>query len=246
MYISEILKTILMPSPLPNDDLELMSDFLLSLETRTDMSVHILDHVEVKKDISYIGRCEIADDSKFHFKARATAVAKHWQDFEMQRYQLNLDPEESFKDQPIPPPLKELPEDKPAGWTLALSEEQKSAAQKEYDAFICSKRDKLKSWRIKPPTPMAWSPRDGNAYKTTTRAQVENGDLYSNPNFRPIYMSYGLQRIGGFWEDPDATPEEQEELRVSRSILSERTKRSLAMSRERKIFLGHKVHPLFG
>jgi hypothetical protein len=246
MYISHILKITLMPSPLPDDDLEPLSDFLLSLESRTDISVHILEHVEVKKDISYIGRCEIADDSKFQFKSRANALAKHWQDLELERYHLNLDPEESFKDQSIPPLLEKLPQDKPVGWTLVLREEQNLAAQNEYDAFICTKRHKLKSWRIKPPVPMAWSPRDGNAYKTTTRAQVENGDLYSNPNFRPIYMSYGLQSIGGFWEDPDATPEEQEELRVSRSILSERTKRSLAMTKERKIFLGHKVHPLFG
>ncbi len=85
-YISEQLRDTLLPSPLPDDDLELMSNFLLSLETRKDLTSHTLEQTEVRNVmIALVNSREMGEDSKFDFKARAAALLRYWDDLSLQR-----------------------------------------------------------------------------------------------------------------------------------------------------------------
>jgi hypothetical protein len=238
-YISGILVNTLVPTPLPEDDLELMSDFLLSLETRTDNTIHVMEQIDVKEDMDVIARmCEVHDDTQFNFRSRTQALANYWQDLELNRVELDLDAEEYLADQSIPPLKTAVPHDKPSGWKLILDEEQASAAEAEYTSLKYQKIYALKYWQTKPPNPLGWAPRNGNSFNTATRSQLENGDLFNNTNFRPLYGSWALQIMDAtFWTDPDATPESLKEQKANRDAFYASSMRKYAMRKEREIYL---------
>ena len=224
-YISEQLQDTLLPSPLPDDDLELMSDFLLSLETRKDLTSHTLEQAEARKAMIALGnRRSMGEVSRFNFEARAAALLQYWDDLDRQRSKLS--PAEVLADTPISPLKKELPAEKASDWKLILTEDQAREAQEDYDAFKHQKLHTLKYFKANPPRPMAWAPKDGNAWKTVSRAKLENGDLYDNPNFKPIYMGWALKSIDAlFWTDPEATAEERKEHEERQRADYERTMR---------------------
>ena len=224
-YISEQLRDTLLPSPLPDDDLELMSNFLLSLETRKDLTSHTLEQTEVRNVmIALVNSREMGEDSKFDFKARAAALLRYWDDLSLQRSKLS--PAEVLADTPISPFKKELPAEKASDWKLILTEDHAREAQEDYDAFKHKKLHTLKYFKANPPRPMGWAPKDGNAWKTVSRAKLENGDLYDNPNFKPIYSGWALKSIDAlFWTDPEATAEELKENEERQRADYERTMR---------------------
>jgi hypothetical protein len=210
-YISEQLRDTLLPSLLLDDDLELMSDFLLSLETREDLTSHALEQTEGRKVIIALANTrEMGEDSNFNFKARGAALLQYWDDFSLQRSKLS--PAEALADTAVPPFKKELPTEKASDWKLTLTEDQARQAQDDYDDFVYKKLYALKYLRLNPPRPMGWAPKNGNAWKTVSRAKLENEDLYDNPNFKTVYSSWDFKFMDAlFWTDPEATTEDLEE-----------------------------------
>ena len=223
-----------MPFPLPDDDLELMSDFLLSLETREDLTSHILDQTEARDAIIGLANREIGDDSKFNFKVRAAALLQYWDKLYLQRSKLS--PAEALADTHIPPLKKELPAGKTLHWKLTLTDQQAHEAQEDYDHFKHRKLHALKYFKANPPQPIGWAPKNDNAWKTVNRAKLENGDLYDNPNFKPMYSSWDLLSTSAlFWTDPEATAEELKEDEERQKISTE-----LSLRKAGKILERHK------
>jgi hypothetical protein len=225
-YILGQLQETLLPSPLLDDDLELMSDFLLSIETRAGLTSHVLLQTEARQlMISLANTRENEEASKFSFKARGSALLRYWDDLSLQKSKLS--PAEALADTPIPPLKEELPAEKASDWKLSLTEDQAREAQEDYDAFKDEKMYTLKYLKANPPRPMAWAPKDGDAWKTVNRAKLESGDLYDNPNFKPIYPDWHTQPMDAlFWTDPDATAEELAEMKDGRNAVFEQMRRT--------------------
>ncbi|PQE17436.1 hypothetical protein CJF32_00008669 [Rutstroemia sp. NJR-2017a WRK4] len=233
-YILEYLGRVLTPTPLPDDDLQLLSDYLLSLETRDDLTVHVLRQTEAKSKISVVSRIRLNDDTRYNFKSRATALEKHWSSIES--FTSKSTPKEMLADRPVAPISIELPDDKPAGWKLDLGETRAAEAQRRLELNNIWKNRCIKYWTtVKPPRTIGWAPLSGDAWKKVPRADLENGDLFFTPYFIPIWESFGLASMdASFWTDPSNTPEEEDEYRKHMSERSELTTLSLAMRDARK------------
>ena len=207
------------------------------------MTAHVLQQTAARTKISGVARILLKDDSTYDFKARATALGKHWSSIELLISQST--PEEILADRLVAP-LKTVPEDKPVGWKLDLGEMRAAEAQRQLELLNMEKNRCIKYWTtVKPPRVMGWAPADGEAWKKVPRADIENGQLFFTPYFRPIWMSYGLARMdASFWTDPDNTPEEEDEYREITSEKSRMTTLSLEMRKKRKEYaesLGFKV-----
>ncbi|KAE9376009.1 hypothetical protein N431DRAFT_556289 [Stipitochalara longipes BDJ] len=228
------LQRVLTPTPLPDDDLQLMSDYILSLETRDDLTVHVIKQTDAKSKINVVSRILLKDDTKYDFKSRATALGKHWSSIELS-FSKNT-PEEILADRPIAPVKMELPVDKPAGWKLDLGEIRAAEAQRQLELLNIHKNRCIKYWTtVKPPKPIGWVPADGNAWKKVPRADLEKGDLFFTPYFKPIWESYDMASMdASFWTDPDNTPEEETEYQKHKSEKHELIVLSLEMWKARK------------
>ncbi|KAH6714693.1 hypothetical protein BKA61DRAFT_735062 [Leptodontidium sp. MPI-SDFR-AT-0119] len=205
------LKRFLTPTPLPEDDLELMSDYLLSMETRDDLTALVLKQTEAESAINMVSRILLKDDTKYNFKSRAEALLKHW--YKLRSSILKYTPEEMLADRPLAPFKTDLPDDKPAEWKLDLGEARTAEAQRQLELLKMEKNRCVKYWTtVKPPRVMGWAPVDGEAWKKVSRTDLENGNLFFSPYFSPIWESYGLAQMDAmFWTDPDQTPEEEAE-----------------------------------
>ncbi|PQE16437.1 hypothetical protein CJF31_00009656 [Rutstroemia sp. NJR-2017a BVV2] len=228
------LKRVLTPTPLPDDDLQLMSDYLLSLETRDDLTVHVLRQTEARSQIGLVRRIRLNDDTRYNFKSRATALEKHWSSIESLTSEST--PKEMLADRPVAPIRIELPDDKPAGWKLDLGETRAAEAQRQLELNNIWKNRCIKYWTtVQPPRTIGWVPLVGDAWKKVPRADLENGDLFFTPYFRPIWESFGMASMdASFWTDPSSTTEEEDEYRKYRSERSELTTLSLKMRDARK------------
>lgn len=233
-FILQTLRTTLSPTPLPEDDLHLLSEFLLSLETRTDLTTHVLLNTDIDTQLLSVQRCKVfPDDSQFNFSARARALKDHITAFNRKTEA------ENTAGGPLPdtslPPLKTAPEER----TLKLTESQSQHAEEDYASYIQSKRHAYSYFIKHPPVPMAWSPKTGDAWKNTDRHLVESGNLYFSDQWKPMYMSFAMQRmdVPFSWVNP-------EEGEVSKEVKDERMKasmkitdRSLDMRKEREAYM---------
>lgn len=219
---------------MPDDDLQLMSDYLLSLETRDDITAHVLQLTEAKSNIGVVTRMQLEDDTAYEFKSRAKALEKYWGSAVFLFSEHTA--EEILADRPIAPFKTELPEDKPAGWKLDLGETRAAEAQRQLELENLHKNQCIKYWTtVKPPKPIAWVPADGTAWTKVPRADIENGDLFFTPYFKPIWESYGMASMdASFWTDPDNTPEEEAEYQKHRLEKHELVKLFLEMRKARK------------
>lgn len=222
------------PTPLPDDDLQLMSDYLLSLETRDDLTAHVLVQTDAKSQIGIVTRILLKDDSRYSFKSRAQALLKHWSKIRPEI--LKESPAETLADRPVAPFKTELPDDKPAGWKLDLGETRRAEAQRQLELMNIRKHRCIKYWTtVKKPRVLGWTPVDGEAWKKVTRADLENGDLYFTPYFKPVWESYGLAQMDAlWWTDPDNTPEEEAEYQKHNWEEHEMIELTLEMSKVRK------------
>jgi hypothetical protein len=212
-----------------------MSDYLLSLETRDDLTTHVLQQTAARSKISIVSRVLLKDDTRYDFKSRATALGKHWGSIELSISKGT--PEEILADRFIAPVKTELPDDKPTGWKLDLGETRAAEAQRQLELLNMQKNRCTKYWTtVKPPKPMGWVPVDGEAWKKVPRADLEKGDLFFTPYFKPIWESYSLAKMdASFWTDPDNTPEEEAEYQKHKSESHElTTMHSLEMRKARK------------
>ena len=176
----------------------------------------------------------LKDDSNYEFKSRVTALEKHWQSNEW--LWKDHTAEEMLADRPIAPFKTELPDDKPAGWKLDLGETVAAEAQRQLELLNMQKNRCLKYWTtVKIPKPMGWVPADGEAWKKVSRADLQNGDMFFSPYFKPIWEEFGMASIdAAFWTDPDNTPEEEAEYRKHMAEMHKMTTLSLAMRQARK------------
>ncbi|KAL2014844.1 hypothetical protein VTN00DRAFT_2369 [Thermoascus crustaceus] len=126
-YIADEL-TKLLPTPLPEDDLQCYSDLLRSLETRTDLTQRIFLEVDVRRTISAIAQDIYMEDdtTTYGIKERALALMKYWNQH-MRDSSIENPP---FEDRPVPPFKSDGGDDD--AWTLRLTEEQASRAEREY------------------------------------------------------------------------------------------------------------------
>lgn len=211
-----------------------MSDYLLSLETRDDLTALVLVQTDAKKILLLVSRILMKDDATYNFQSRAKTLMKHWSNITLSTAKDT--PEEMLADRPIAPSKKDLPDDKPVGWKLDLGEARTAEAQRQLELSNLEKIRCIKYWStVKPPRVMGWIPVDGEAWKKVPRADLENGDLFFTPYFKPIWESYSMARMDvSFWTDPDATDEEEVEYREARTKRSEMTTLSLKMRRVRK------------
>lgn len=221
------------PTPLPDDDLELMSDYLLSLETRDDLTTHVLVQTDARTKINVVARLLLKDDTQYNFESRALALAKHWRSIESSVSKGS--PEEVLADHPVAPFKTEIPDDKPAGWKLDLGETRRAEAQRQLELLNIEKNRCIKYWTtVKPPRVMGWAPVDGEAWKKVPRADLENGELFFTPYFKPIRENFSLASLdAAFWTDPDNTDEQEAEYLKHKLENGELTKLSLDMRKER-------------
>jgi len=211
-----------------------MSDYLLSLETRDDLTAHVLQHTRARSVISVVSGILLKDDTRYNFKARAKALGRHWTSIELLISENTA--EEILADRPVAPVKTELPDDKPVGWKLDLGEIRAAEAQRQFELVNMEKNRCIKYWTtVEPPMPMGWAPADGEAWKKVPRADLEQGDLFFTPYFKPIWESYSLATMdASFWTDPDNTPEEEAEYRKHKSEKNKLTTLSLEMRKARK------------
>jgi hypothetical protein len=211
-----------------------MSDYLLSLETRDDLTAHVLEQTDARSKINVVSRILLKDDTRYDFKSRATALGKHWSSIKLLISKHT--PEEILANRLVAPLKTELPDDKPAGWKLDLGEIRVAEAQRQLELLTMQKNRCIKYWTtVKPPKPIGWVPADGNAWKKVPRADLEKGDLFFTPYFTPIWESYSLAAMDtSFWTDPDNTPEEEAEYQKHELEKHELTVLSLEMGKARK------------
>lgn len=179
IYIKHVLRD-LTPTTLPEDDYQLYSDLLRSLETRTDISWRVYDETDIRNPIMAAsnrygdGKSPMITEP-FFIKERLAALYKHWD-------ALDLSPDrpqawETVSDttflKPIIQgrPLKGGEADKHpdtqqssmSDWTsglfeLSLTPDQEAEATRIYAQWR-RKRDYRASYlKLHPPRPIAWVP----------------------------------------------------------------------------------------
>lgn len=238
-YISEFLRTIIVPTPLPNDNLELCSDILLSLETRDDISSQVLQYALVNVTLSAISQtCLIQNDSQFHIIDRVKALLQYWKDlaraFRESTNDGNVTTEELF-----PAFLTTLPAGKPESWKLTLDEQQAEGAEKQFTWFKLSRLHGLSYFRLHRPRPMGWAPVNERSWDETDRAKIEAGDLYHSRKWKPIYMDWELQRmdVPWDWKNPEWDEKTAEEYSASKMIYFARSQKTSEMRAARENWL---------
>ncbi|KFA45613.1 hypothetical protein S40293_08627 [Stachybotrys chartarum IBT 40293] len=197
-YLVALLRTCPQPTD-SSTNLECYSDILLSLETRDDLTKLVLDFTEAKDTINAMFRfAKTLSNDSFRLGERARALDKHWRDTVKNK------PSHPRDDIPITPFLA-VPEGKPAGWKLQLSETAAEDAARMHAVRVDHLAHGSSYYQVHPPQPMGWSPVDKDAWARTDPEKVKAGNLYYSKHWRPIRMSCQLSMIDipFSWKHPD-------------------------------------------
>ncbi|OAQ80693.1 hypothetical protein VFPBJ_06278 [Purpureocillium lilacinum] len=199
-YIGLLLKTHAPPHA--EDDLELLSLLLLSLETRGDLSRRVLQYTDAEHAIKAVSRkCDSPEANAFHLATRAKALVGHWD-----ACNRSDDPKKDATGDISYPPLKSpSAAGKPDNWKLALSESASSDADSIFKATKMEREHACSYFRQHRPKPMAWHPKTADAWNKVDRKAAQSGDMYHLADFIPIYMGYDLQAmdVPFSWKNPD-------------------------------------------
>ena len=182
VYMSHILRQ-LTPTTLPEDDYQLFSNMIRSLETRTDLSWRVYEETDIRETISSAAnrgrgaRNPIAEEP-FSIKKRVKALSRHW-------HHLAIAPRkperwEDASDTTFMPPLiathsfgegatKLVGQTDTAnaqdevrwmagGFKLVLTSEQEAEATRIYNKWRRKRDHKVSYLKNHPPTPIAWVP----------------------------------------------------------------------------------------
>jgi hypothetical protein len=114
-----------------------MSDYLLLLETRGDLTVYRLLQTTATSRIGTLSRILLKEDTVYDFQLRATALRKHWSGIESLVSKSTL--EDMLLDHPVTPVKSELPNDKPVGWKPGLDETRADEAQRQFELLKIEK-----------------------------------------------------------------------------------------------------------
>ncbi|UNI19432.1 hypothetical protein JDV02_005616 [Purpureocillium takamizusanense] len=206
-YIGLLLKT---HAPLhEQDDPELLSLLLRSLETRRDLTRRVLQYTVVERGLKALSKkCgDVPAAQEFDLAARAQALTRHWYDRDR-----SDDPNKKDATGDIPyAPLIKTPStaaiDKPDDddGTLRLSESAQSDADAIFKAIKMEREHACSYFRLHRPKPMAWHPQTASAWEKVDREAAATGSMYHLPDFIPIYMGFGLQSmdVPFTWRNPD-------------------------------------------
>ncbi|KAL3959383.1 hypothetical protein ACCO45_007545 [Purpureocillium lilacinum] len=178
-YIGLLLKTHAPPHA--EDDLELLSLLLLSLETRGDLSRRVLQYTDAEHAIKAVSRkCDSPEANAFHLATRAKALVGHWD-----ACNRSDDPKKDA--------------------TGDISESASSDADSIFKATKMEREHACSYFRQHRPKPMAWHPKTADAWNKVDRKAAQSGDMYHLADFIPIYMGYDLQAmdVPFSWKNPD-------------------------------------------
>lgn len=204
-YITLLLATFNI-SDNGSGDVRCISDLLLSLETRDDITKLVLDYTSFELAFRRLAQEKnFPDNDALQIASRATALKQHWD-------KTGQDDAKGPQDVAYPPLLSAVP-DRPKGWKLELSDKAREEAEKYYHALKTQRRHAQRCFQAKPPMPMAWVPKGGDAWAKTARAKVESGDLFHSRHWAPVWMSFELASIDVMFgmEEAGMTQDESDE-----------------------------------
>lgn len=163
-----------------------VSDLLLSLETRDDITELVLEYTSYDFALRNLAKMVkgTPEIDTLNIGSRATALKQHWENTRRDR---SNGPEDI-----VYPPLLSSAPDKPKDWKLELTEKGREEAERYYNAIKTQRTYAYRYWQTKPPTPMGWAPKTGDSWAKTARAKVEAGDLFHSREWTPLWGGFDL------------------------------------------------------
>ncbi|KAK2010229.1 hypothetical protein LZ32DRAFT_385488 [Colletotrichum eremochloae] len=222
LFIGDTLRDGMLPTSLPDDDYDMYSAMLSSLETRTDLTWLVVQETGIDKTIMAIanrgGHQSPIPEEPHDLHRRAQRLHDHW--FTLASAKDKPDRWEIRFDTTSLPPLASRHSpgsgSKADSSDLHLTVEQKLAADTKYRAYR-KRRDRAVSYlKSHPPKPMAWVPVQTG--RETSRSvwetlfddgivqagrKVMGGKLAGNPMFKPVYRELITERVPYDWVNPD-------------------------------------------
>ncbi|OLN87489.1 hypothetical protein CCHL11_06190 [Colletotrichum chlorophyti] len=230
LLIRDTLRDGMLPTSLPDDDYDIYSAMLRSLESRTDLTWLVVQETDIDKTIM-----AIANRGGYHspipqephgLHGRAKKLFDHWRTLDASKDKPNRW-EAGFDTTHLPPLLTERALEsnrntKPA--KLELTPAQKAKADAKYKAYR-KRRDRSVSYlKSNPPKPMALVPvHAGSDLRRCTWGTVLSdgmirvgrkmfgGKFAGNPMFKPVYRDLATERVPYDWVDPSQPVEEYSE-----------------------------------
>ncbi|KAG6353615.1 hypothetical protein INS49_005577 [Diaporthe citri] len=187
-YITLLLATFSIPDNC-SGDVRCISDLLLSLETRDDITKLVLDYTSFELALRRLVAkgVDFPENDASKIASRATALKQHWE-------KTGQDHTNGPQDVAYPPLLSAVP-DKPKDWKLELGDKAREEAERYYHALRTQRKYAQRCFQAKSPMPMAWVPQGGDAWAKTARTKVESGDLFHSRHWAPVWMSFDLASI---------------------------------------------------
>ncbi|KAJ4327754.1 hypothetical protein N0V84_001863 [Fusarium piperis] len=244
-YIHHTLRHYLLPTTLPDDNLELCSRLLRSLETRRDLTPLVLSETSIVDTIFGIARLRYPPpDESPGLQSRVMALRNHWRSSSTKATPLTTGYAVSSK-----PPL--VPED----YELSLTLEQAADAELHYRLWRTNRDRKVSYLKRHPPEPV-------RAQEVTRREitldvvwealpwmpdEMKKAPEDRQIKLEPLYQQMDSQAVPLDWVNPDgslqafATPGEERRWEEIRRKMFERKDRQARYANE---LMGNKKRQL--
>ncbi|KZL84774.1 hypothetical protein CI238_10186 [Colletotrichum incanum] len=260
LLIGDTLRDGMLPTSLPDDDHDMYSAMLRSLETRTDLTWLVIQETGVDKTIMAIanrgGYHSPIPEEPHDLHVRTERLHHHWSTLAS----ANDKPdrwEARFDTTSLPPLVSghaSGPGQNADATNLDMTSEQKMAADMKYRAYR-KRRDRAVSYlKDHPPKPMAWFPIQKepeitrSAWETIFNdgivqagRKVLGSKLAGNPMFKPVYRDLITEHIPYDWVNLDEPVkeytekdhlQEMEAFREESRVRQERTDRQAKFQEE--------------
>lgn len=219
-YISDVLAQ-LWPTSLPDDNFELYSAALRSVETRQDLTWLVVQESEIQIRVRNIAartdrhryKRNPIPDEPFNLSGRAQTLRDHWANLESSApYRW----EAAFDTVLIPPLLENGDDghDTPSATPISLTAEKQVEVDLDYVDYLRARNNKVAYFKRTPPNPMAWNPsnRDTESVKEAWASiggavpsrHLSSKELQASGHFVPMYRSLNLEDVPILYVDPDA------------------------------------------
>ncbi|KAF6824033.1 hypothetical protein CMUS01_10430 [Colletotrichum musicola] len=258
LLIRDTLRDGLLPTSLPEeDDYDVYSAMLRSLEGREDLTWLVVQETRVDQTISAIanrgGYHSPIPEEPHDLHERAKRLHDHW--FTLASTKDKPDRWEARFDTTYLPSLltgRDLDSKQRAnGFGLDLTPAQRADAEAKYKAYRKGRDRAVAYLKKNPPKPMAWVPvstdpeasrgiwgtvfRDGLAQ---AGRKVMGRQMAANPMFKPVYRDLITERIPYDWVDPEQPAEqfsEQVHLREMEAFREEARLREVRTEKQARL-----------
>ncbi|CAG9955507.1 unnamed protein product [Clonostachys rosea f. rosea IK726] len=236
VYMTQVLRQ-LTPTTLPEDDYQLFSDMIRSLETRTDICWRVFEETDIRQTILAAANrgspSKPIADEPFSIHSRVKALHRHWGDLERAPGKPERWEDASDTTFLVPliatHPFGEAETGNKAatgggGYKLVLTPEQEADATKRYKKWRLDRDRKVSYLKIHPPTPMAWVPMSKsdtgvrNAWdsafpdgRVQAGRSIPVGKLAGDQQWKPLFKSLITENIPFGWVTPGEEPQSAEE-----------------------------------